>query len=124
MGKYKNSYFQKSNYLELKTLEYYFGGDINKARNVFNIRHKLNSRGFEIYIKYCLKELGFNMSAYTGGYKADGGIDLKCKYPPLYVQCKKYMKNHTHKRKVSIGELRNFYGGVVSIYKGNIIFEQ
>lgn len=120
MWKYNNNYIQKSNYLELKTLEYYFWWDIKKAKNVFNIRHKLNSRWFELYIKYYLKKLWFNMSSYTGGYKADWGIDLKCKKPPLYVQCKKYIKNYNHKWKVSVWEVRNFYWWVVSLYNWNI----
>lgn len=120
MYKSKNNYIQKSNYLELKTLEYYFWWDDNKAKNVFNIRHKLNSRWFELYIKYYLKKLWFNMSSFTGWLKADWWIDLKCKEPSLYVQCKKYIKNNFHKWNVSVSEIRSFYWWVVSEYKWNI----
>lgn len=115
-----NNYIQKSNYLELKTLEYYFWWDYKKAKSVFDIRHKLNSRWFELYIKYYLKKLWFNMSSFTGWLKADWWIDLKWINPPLYIQCKKYIKNNNYKWIISIWEMRNFYGWVVSLYNWNI----
>ncbi len=115
-----NNYIQKSNYLELKTLEYYFWWDYKKAKSVFNIRHKLNSRWFELYIKYYLKKLWFNMSSFTWWLKADWWIDLKWINPPLYVQCKKYLKNNNYKWIISIWDMRNFYGWVVSLYNWNI----
>lgn len=120
MSKNINNYYQKSNFLELKTLEYYFWWDSNKAKNVFNLRHKLNSRWFELYIKYYLKKLWFDMSLYTGWTNPDWWIDLKCKKPPLFVQCKKYIKNNNYKWIVGVLEMRSFYWWVVSQYKWNI----
>lgn len=120
MSHSNNNYVQKSNYLELKTLEYYFWWNQKKAKNVFDIRHKLNSRWFELYIKYYLTKLWFHMSPFTWWLKADWWIDLKCKNPPLYVQCKKYIKNNNYKWIIRIWDMRNFYGWVVSLYHWNI----
>jgi hypothetical protein len=53
--------YNKSNFIELKTLEYYFNGDTKKARDVYKIRHCLKSDGFELFIKFYFQKLGLKM---------------------------------------------------------------
>jgi hypothetical protein len=118
--KYYNK-LQKEIFIELKTLEYYLWNK-NKAKALFELRHKLTSRWFELYIKYWLKKLWYKMSNFTWWNKADWWIDLKWEYKwfKVYVQCKKYIKNSNYKWKVSISDIRNFYAWVASLYNWNI----
>jgi len=115
------SHLQKNNYIELKTLEYYLWDKL-QAQNIFNIRHMLTPRGFEVYIKYYLKSIWYKMTNFIWWNKPDWWIDLKWTYKnfEVFVQCKKYIKNSDFKWKVWVWELRNFYWWVVSEFNGNI----
>jgi len=111
----KNIY-NRANFIELKTLEYYFNWDKTKAREVYKIRHCLKAEGFELFIKFYLQKLGFKMNRWNWWLRADWWIDLhwESKDQKIYIQCKKYIKNHTYKWKINIGEVRNFFWWVVA----------
>jgi hypothetical protein len=111
--------YYKSNFIELKTLQYYFDWDTKKAENVYKIRHCLKSDGFELFIKFYFEKLGFKMNKWIWGHKADWWIDLKwdTDSQKIYIQCKKYIKNHNYKWKINVWEIRNFFWGVVSLDK-------
>lgn len=111
--------YNKSNFIELKTLEYYFDGDTKKARDVYKIRHCLKSDGFELFIKFYFQKLGLKMKKWIWWHKADWGIDLHWEIgdQKIYIQCKKYIKNHTYKGKINVWEVRNFFWWVVSMDK-------
>lgn len=111
--------YNKSNFIEFKTLQYYFDWDVKKAKDVYKIRHCLKSDGFELFIKFYFQKLGLKMKNGTWGHKADWGIDLhwEAGEQKIYVQCKKYIKNHTYKGKINVGEVRNFFWWVVSMDK-------
>jgi len=110
------SIFKKSNYIELKTLEYYFNGDTKKAENVYKIRHCLKAEWFELFIKFYLEELKYKMNKWIWWLKADGWIDLKWTIDnqKIYIQCKKYFKNHLFKWNINVWQIRNFFWWVVS----------
>ena len=114
-SKSKLQYFQKENYIELKTLEYYLWWDKKLAENLFCLRHRLNSLWFEKYIKFRLRKLWYIMKNNTWWDEADWWIDLKGKYKdvPVYIQCKKYIKNSTYKWISRISDIRNFYAWVI-----------
>lgn len=109
--------YNKSNFIELKTLQYYFEWDIKKARDVYEIRHFLKSDGFELFIKLYLEKLDFKMKKWIAWQRADGGIDLKwsAHKQKIYIQCKKYIKNHLYKWKINVWEIRNFFWWIVGI---------
>ena len=111
--------YNKSNFIELKTLQYYFDWDIKKAKDVYKIRHCLKSDGFELFIKFYFQKLGLKMKKWIWWHKADGWIDLHWEdgNQKIYIQCKKYIKNHTYKGKINVGEVRNFFWWVVSMDK-------
>lgn len=111
--------YQKSDYIEQKTLEYYFDWDKNKAYNVFKIRHSLNSTWFELYMKLFMEHLWYKMNKEIWWLKADGGIDLRGLNweQKIYIQCKKYIKNNLYKGKINVWDIRNFFWGVVSADK-------
>ena len=114
-SKRRLQYFQKENYIELKTLEYYLWWDTKLAKDLFLLRHELNSLWFEKYIKFRLKKLWYKMKNNTGWNKADWWIDLKGSYNdiPVYIQCKKYIKNSTYKWISRISDIRNFHSWVI-----------
>ena len=122
MSKNTFQYFQKENFIELKTLEYYFQWDTRLASNIFDLRHKLNPTWFEQYIKRRLSTQWYIMKNNTWGNKADWWIDLKGTYKgiPVYVQCKKYIKNSNYKWLSRLSDIRNFYWWVVDELDWNI----
>jgi len=109
--------FKKSNYIELKTLEYYFKWNTKKAREVYKVRHCLKSDWFELFIKYYFKKLWYEMNKWIWWLKADGWIDLRWywNYQNIYIQCKKYIKNNKFKWVIGIWDIRNFFWWIVSI---------
>lgn len=113
--KRRSQYFQKENYIELKTLEYYLWWNTKLAKDLFLLRHELNSLWFEKYIKFRLKKLWYIMKNNTWWNKADWWIDLKGSYKdiPVYIQCKKYIKNSTYKWISRISDIRNFHSWVI-----------
>jgi len=108
--------YQKSDYIEQKTLEYYFKWNKEKAYNVFKVRHSLNSIWFELYIKFYMEHLWYKMNKEIWWLKADGWIDLRWLHwkQRIYIQCKKYIKNHLYKWKINVWDIRNFFWWVVS----------
>lgn len=107
---------RKSNYIELKTLEYYFNGNTKKAENVYKIRHYLKSDWFELFIKLYFEKFGIDMSDISWQHP-DWWIDLKwyINGEKVYIQCKKYTKNHTYRKGVTIWDIRGFLWWIVSI---------
>ena len=69
-----------------------------------------------------MQKLWYKMKSNTWWSKADWGIDLKWEYRwiPVYVQCKKYIKNSDYKWIVRLSDIRNFYWWVVDELKWDI----
>lgn len=109
-------HIEKDNFIELKTLEFCFKWDIEKAKRVFEIRHKLNSDWFEKYIRYYLSHTWTIMLKSNWWHNPDWWIDLEwfIDNQKLYIQCKKYIENWKYKWEVSIHELRDFFWWVIS----------
>ncbi|MFH1047809.1 MAG: restriction endonuclease [Patescibacteria group bacterium] len=68
---------------------------------------------FEDYIAELFQKLGYKTDAVGG--KSDGGIDVVATKNGTkhYIQCKKYISS-----KVSVGEMRDFYGAMADFMAG------
>lgn len=109
----ENNYYKKQNFIELRTLEYYLSNGL-LAKSIFDMRHKLSPIWFEKYIQYRMNKIWYKMDINTWWNKADGWIDLKWfyKWIPVFVQCKKYIKNKNFRWIVWVSEIRDFFWGV------------
>lgn len=119
--KFSPSFEDKQNFIELKTLEFCFKWDKELSRNIFNIRHKLNSYWFEKYIEYVLNNYWFKIHNTKSNKNSisDWWIDLEwyVNNKKVYVQCKKYYerddlynwKIKSYNWRVWVKKIRDFF---------------
>lgn len=118
-----NKKIQLNNYTEKKILSYYFSWDIDKVNVVYNLSHRLKSDGFEVYIRNLLNKVyNINLSENKCerdrfSNKWDGWIDGIDRENQIFLQCKKYRKNIDYKGKVSVVDIRDFIGAIMTEYK-------